>query len=226
MAGKKNNEEVIEIRPIEVKKATIRIVGETPLIMHAWSEKAKRMMLESQQGKAKGKKKDIKRPADDFIQSAYWLTGKPEYSDNATDEECMAAFEEAVKDGATFGFPATAFKQATTAAAYRLGWVKNQMGLRGAFFIEGDENGMVRIYSDPPIIREDMVKVGMGTADIRYRAQFNNWYADLDITYNAAGGFSLENIVNAINAGGFICGVGEWRPERDGMFGKYHVSAS
>ena len=47
--------EVIEIKPIEIKKMTIRLVGDTPLIMHAWSEKAKRQMLEAQQGKAKGK---------------------------------------------------------------------------------------------------------------------------------------------------------------------------
>lgn len=228
MAGKtkKANEEIVVIRPIEVKKATVHIVGDSPLIMHAWSEKAKRMMLEAQTGKKKGKEREIKRPADDFVQSAYWLTGKPSYPDTATDEECVEAFEEAIANGATFGFPATAFKQASISAAYRLEWVKNQMGLRGAFFIDGDENGMVRIYSDPPVIREDMVKIGMGTADIRYRAQFNNWSADLEITYNAAGGFSFENIINAINAGGFICGVGEWRPERDGNFGQYHVAAS
>ena len=54
MATKKANTEVIEIRPIEIKKVTIRIVGDTPLIMHAWSEKAKRMMLEAQMGIAKG----------------------------------------------------------------------------------------------------------------------------------------------------------------------------
>lgn len=32
------NIELIEIKPIEIKKTTIRIVGDTPLIMHAWSE--------------------------------------------------------------------------------------------------------------------------------------------------------------------------------------------
>ena len=72
MATKKEAE-VISIRPIEVKETTIRIVGDSPLIMHAWSEKAKRMMLEAQQGKAKGKKKPVKNPVDDFIQAAYWL---------------------------------------------------------------------------------------------------------------------------------------------------------
>ena len=52
MATKKT--EVIEIKPIEIAKLNIRIVGDTPLIMHAWSEKAKREMLEAQQGAKKG----------------------------------------------------------------------------------------------------------------------------------------------------------------------------
>ena len=60
MATKKANTETVEIRPLDIKRIPIRIVGDTPLIIHAWSEKAKRMMLESQMGKAKGKKKDIK----------------------------------------------------------------------------------------------------------------------------------------------------------------------
>lgn len=219
-------EEIIEIRPIEVVRTTIRVVGDTPLIMHCWSEKAKRMMLEAQMGQSKGKKKPLKNPVDDFIQSMYWLTGKPEYAENATAEECMAAFQQAIANGATFGFPVTAFKQAAISAAYRLEWVKNQMGLRGAFFIEGDENGMVQIKSDVPEMREDMVKVGMGTADIRYRGQFNHWSADLTISYNATGAFSFENIINAINAGGYVCGVGEWRPEKDGNYGQYHVATA
>lgn len=226
MAIKAKEAEAIVIRPIEIKKTTVRVVGDTPLIMHAWSEKAKRMMLEAQTGKAKGKKKPVRNPVDDFIQSAYWLTGKPVYPDDATDDVCADAFSQAIANGATFGFPVTAFKQAAMSAAYRLGWVKNQMGMRGAFFIDGDESGMVQIASDPPIMREDMVKVGMGTADLRYRAQFNNWSADLNISYNASGDFSLDNIINALNAAGFVCGVGEWRPEKDGTYGMFHIAVT
>ena len=217
MATKKANTEVIEIRPIEIKKVTIRIVGDTPLIMHAWSEKAKRMMLEAQMGVAKGKKKEVKNPADDFIRSMYWLTPMPE-------DGTMESFEEAIANGARFGFPVTAFKQAAISAAYRMGWAKDKMSMRGAFFIDSDENGMIEIHSDTPEMREDMVKVGMGTADIRYRGEFKNWYADLTISYNANGQYSLENIVNIINAGGYVCGVGEWRPERDGQYGMFHVA--
>lgn len=218
MATKKANTEVIEIRPIEIKKVTIRIVGDTPLIMHAWSEKAKRMMLEAQMGVAKGKKKEAKNPVDDFIRSMYWLTPIPE-------DGTMESFEEAIANGARFGFPVTAFKQAAISAAYRMGWAKDKMSMRGAFFIDSDENGMIEIHSDTPEMREDMVKIGMGTADIRYRGEFKNWYADLTISYNANGQYSLENIVNIINAGGYVCGVGEWRPERDGQNGMFHVQA-
>lgn len=215
MATKKT--EVIEIRPFEIKKVTVRVVGDTPLIMHAWSEKAKRMMLEAQMGIAKGKKKEVKNPADDFIRSMYWLTPMPE-------DGTMESFEEAIANGARFGFPVTAFKQAAVSAAYRMGWAKDKMSMRGAFYIDSDEKGMIEIHSDPPEMREDMVKVGMGTADIRYRGEFKNWYADLTISYNENGQYSLENIVNIINAGGYVCGVGEWRPERDGQYGMFHVA--
>ena len=37
---------------------------------------------------------------------------------------------------------------------------------------------------------------------------------------------SLEQIINIINAGGYVCGVGEWRPERDGQYGMFHVTAT
>lgn len=223
MATKK--EELIEIKPIEIKKVSLRLVGDTPLIMHAWSEKAKRMLLESQQGKKAGKKKEAKNPVYDFIESMYWLEGKPEVSNTMSEEECEERFIEACENGARFGFPVTAFKQAAISAAYRMGWSKDKVSLRGAFFIESDADGMIEIKSMTPVMREDMVKVGVGTADIRYRGEFRKWYADIVVTYNVNGQYSLENIINMINAGGYFCGVGEWRPERDGQFGVYHIDA-
>ena len=221
MAATKKTE-IVEIKPIEMSTVKVTIQGDTPLIMHAWSEKAKRMMLETQQGKAKGKKKGFKNPVDDFIQSMYWLTEKPD-TDGLSEEECEQAFDNAIKNGAKFGFPITAFKQAAISAAYRMGWSKDKMSLRGVFFIETDYGDMVEIKSDVPQMREDMVKVGMGAADIRYRGQFNDWSTTFRLKYNVNGQYSLENILNIINAGGVVCGVGEWRPEKDGQFGTYHI---
>lgn len=83
---------------------------------------------------------------------------------------------------------------------------------------------MIEIKSDVPVMREDMVKIAGGTADIRFRGEFRKWYADMKITYNKNGQYTLEQIINIINAGGYCCGVGEWRPERDGQYGKFRVA--
>lgn len=213
------NVETIEIKPIKIVKTNIRIVGDTPLIMHAWSEKAKREMLDKQMKKTKTSSRSAKNPMEDFIRSMYWLTPMPtDMSENG--------FLKAINDGAKFGFPVTGIKQAAISAAYRMGWSKDKASLRGVFFIDGDENQMVEIHSDTPVMREDMVKINMAkTADIRYRGEFRNWYADLTISYNANGQYTMEQVVNIINAGGYVCGLGEWRPERDGQYGMFHVEA-
>ena len=81
--------ETVAIRPIKIKKIPIRIVGDSPLIVHAWSEKAKKEMLDTQQGKNKTKKKHTKLPFDDFARALYWLTPMPEeewYDDEERDD--------------------------------------------------------------------------------------------------------------------------------------------
>lgn len=215
MAAKKETE-VIEIRPLDIKRVKVRITGDTPLIVHAWSEKAKRQMLEAQMKTTKTKAKEVRDPFDDFIQSLYWLEGKPE-------ESTPDAFEDAINNGAKWGFPVGAIKQAGNSAAYRLGWVKNQMQLRGSYFLQTEFGDMAEIKGSIPEIREDMVRIGMGSADLRYRGEFKNWYMDMTLEYNASGDMTLEQILNVINAGGYTCGIGEWRPEKDGSFGKYHI---
>lgn len=42
----KTEQSTLEIKEIILETVTLRIVGETPLIMHAWSEKAKREILD------------------------------------------------------------------------------------------------------------------------------------------------------------------------------------
>ena len=223
--------ETVTMTPLKIAHVKVRIVGDTPLIVHAWSEKAKREMLEAQVGsKKKIKKRESKNPFDDFARALYWMTEMPTETikDPGTREDREAVteelFDEAIKNGAKFGFPANSFKQAANAAAYRLGWVPNQMALRGSYFLNAEDGGfLVEIKGDKPMLREDMVRVGMGTADIRYRPIFENWYCDMILEYNASGAMSLEDILNCINAGGYAVGAGEWRPEKDGQFGRFHV---
>lgn len=174
------------------------------------------MMLDKQTKATKTSAREAKNPWEDFIRSMYWLTAMPK---SMTEK----GFNKAIADGARFGFPVTAIKQAAISAAYRLGWTKDKASLKGAFFIGTDENQMVEIISDPPIMREDMVKLSMGVADIRYRGEFRNWRMNLSISYVEGGQYTFEQIANTINAGGYACGIGEWRPEKNGQYGMFRI---
>ena len=220
--AKKNEEVVVSIMPLEEKTVKVRIVGLTPLIVHSWSEKAKKEMLDKQMKVTVTKSRAAKDPFDDFVQSLYWLEGKPE-------ESTPEAFQKAIENGARFGFKVGAVKMAANSAAYRAGWVKNMMSLRGSYFLDAGDGEFFEIKDATtgkpcvPVMREDNVKIAGGTADLRYRGEFDNWMAEFNLSYNANGEFSLEQLLNCINYGGYSVGIGEWRPEKDGEFGRYRI---
>jgi hypothetical protein len=217
MAGKKS--EVVQIQPLVMNRALITIKGVTPLLVHNWGSKALRQMEEAQMQstKAKTRKRAAKNPWEDTIEAAYWLTGQPE-------EYTEAAFNAAIVSGAKTGFPLTAVKQAAASAAFRKKWTANKMELRSTMFLSGtDVKDMLTIVGTPEQ-RMDPVKIGMGTADLRYRPCYPEWEASFFLEYDANGGWSLENLINCINAGGMFVGIGEWRPEKDGDFGRFKVS--
>lgn len=191
-------EQSINIPALNIKQAELPIVGISPLIVHRWSEKAKREMLEKQMKRAKVAKA-AKDPEEDYEQSLYKLPG------------------------GGFGFPAVGFKAAAITAVTQISGLTKVLA-RGAFHVRGiqtDEGEMVRIEGEPRI-REDMVRIAMGTADIRYRGEFPKWSAVLDIRYNA-NVISPEQIANLFHHAGFAVGVGEWRPEKDGQYGMFEV---
>ena len=242
---KKVETKTYEIKAPQFETIKVKIVGDTPLIVHAWDAKAKREILEKEVFGKSVKKREAKDPIRDFAASMYWLTPMPEELDA---ESIGKEFE----NGARFGFPTTAIKQAAINAAYRLGWAKDKASLRPAFQIIADTHGyygadlainhntqsidiipntfkpydMCEIISDPPVMREDMVKVMNGAADIRYRGEFQNWAMILTVQYNKNGQYSAKDILNIIQAGGYACGIGEWRTERDGVNGQFHIEAN
>jgi hypothetical protein len=211
MATTKKETEIIAIPAIDIRNATITLKGDSPLIVHKWSEKAKKMMLDKQMKVATTKGHDAKDPFADFVDTIYFLSGKPE---RATPE----VFEEALSNGARFGFPSVGVKASAVSAGFRAGVTKNLVSMNGAFHIDEE---YVEIKGVPQI-REDMVRVGMGTADIRYRAEFPEWSTTFIVKYNA-GVISLAQLCNLFNLGGFAVGIGEWRPEKGGTYGRYHV---
>lgn len=200
---------------IQFLRLTVR--GTSPLVVHAWSDKAQSMMLNKQKGEAsKGKAK--KNPVEDFKSSLYRLPNN---------------------EG--FGIPATSLKSAAVTAANDVELQKTQM--RRAFHIAGD---LLKIDA-PPIeepltaedieyaneikfehqhgasMRRDMVRLSLGVADIRFRAQFPVWSITFDIQYNSRV-ITSSQLVNLCNVAGFGVGLCEHRPEKSGSWGRFEVA--
>lgn len=117
-----------------------------------------------------------------------------------------------------YGFPSVGFK----AAAVRAGTYADMhmTFLRGAFHVSGE---LVPLEGEPTP-REDMVRLGGKTADIRYRGEFTKWKAAVPVELNSSA-LSVEQLTNLFTIAGFSVGVGEWRPEKNGQYGRYEVES-
>jgi hypothetical protein len=192
----------IALPKLDIRTIKVRIVGDAPLIVHRWSEKAKKQILDKQMGVASAGT-EPKNPENDYRESLYVIEpAKP---------------GEPFESG-RFGFPTIAFKNCAVTACTSLGKSVTKVAARQAFHVIGELTEILGV----PSMREDMVKVGVGTADIRYRGEFTEWECDLLIRYNARV-LTAEQITNLLNTSGFAVGVGEWRSEKDGSFGLFHV---
>ena len=212
MAIKK--EEHIELKSFNIKSMQITIVGDSPLLIKRFSEKAKQQLLDIQTKKAKSVR-EVRDPWADMINGLYWLTPMPE---DLTEE----GFNRAITNGAKFGFPAVGLKQSAISAAYRAGLSKNKVELQGLFHIPEEYIEIEGI----PEMRDDYVKIPKtGAADLAFRGEFKKWKSTFTINY-IDGIYSIEQIINFINLGGFTVGIGGWRPEKGGSCGRFHVESS
>lgn len=197
-----SNDAVLNIDKIPAETVLVPIVGTAPLIVHRFSEKAKRQMLDAQQGRKKIK--ENRDPEADYKASLY------------------------LTDDGGYGFPVMGFKAATVSAARFYDKSVTMVSLRQCLFMNGEQSkqagcALVKIHGEP-ILREDMVRVGMGT-DLRYRGEFTDWYATLRVTF-VKSMLSRTSVISLIDAGGMGVGVGEWRPEKRGDFGTFAIDTT
>lgn len=199
----------------EFKSFQIWLVGDTPLITHAWSEKARREML-AKQVKATKPAKEARDPEEDFKASLY-----------------------EIGDG-VYGFPTSGIKNCILSAAHKdkglprttvmaalwlnADMVRTRPALAGAIC----DMPLTRIYGSEPEMREDMVRVGVGlnkTASLAYRGQFTLWAMRVSGRINASV-LSADSLAFLIHEAGLSYGLGEWRNEKRGMFGAFHLADS
>ncbi len=192
----------------------IWLVGDTPLITHAWSEKARREMLQKQVKATRGGK-EARDPQADYVSSLYEMG-----------------------DG-VYGFPATGIKNCILSAAHKdkglartavmaALWIDAEMvrtrpALAGAVC----DMPLVRIIGSAPEMREDMVKIGSGMnkiANLAYRGQFTVWAMKITGRFNSST-ITPEALAFLIQEAGMASGLGEWRNERKGLFGAFHLAS-
>ena len=193
----------INIQRIDSERVLVPVTGTSPLICHNFGHKARQQMLDGMQGRKTPKQ--AKNPDAEYEASFYRHT-----------------------DG-SFGFPVTAFKQATVGGARFYGKDVTMTTLRQTVFFHGEHSQqtpmpLVRITGEPKM-REDVVRLNGKTPDLRYRPEFLDWATTLDVTY-VKSALTLDSLVSLIDAGGLGVGVGEWRPEKGGDFGTYQVDTN
>lgn len=210
MTKKKTEEKEIILKPVEIKTIKVTIKGKSPLIVNNFNEKSRQQIIDAQMKKTKTK--EPRNPIEDFMRACYWLTPIPE-------EFTMEAFEKALKEGARFGFPAKGIKASIVSGAYRNGMTKDKVSLNGAFLIPEE---LIEIKFKEIEMREDYVRIAHGGTDVRFRPEFKDWSMTFEMQYNE-NSYSLEQIINFINLGGFSCGLGEMRTEKGGNNGAYEV---
>lgn len=216
--AKSQSQEIPQDQSIQIAKlrrtaAKVLIVGDTPLIVHAWSHKAKLMMLAKHMGRPLDR--FVKDPYEDFMQSMYRF------------------------DDGNYGFPVVAVKEAMAtvtadlpgaarAQVYRNVAVTGRRGFQvGVFADLKSPQELAEVFSpNAPALREDMVRLSgiSRDPDIRYRAEFWPWALQFTLAFDEQI-FDSENLMNLLARAGFSCGLGEWRQEKGGSNGLFHPAS-
>lgn len=202
----KEVDKVVKVPQVEFGYAKITLVGETPLLVKKWSEKASQQMADKQQGKAVAKKAN-RDPHQEYLDSMYIIPGtekKPVYAVHAGGlKKCVVS--------------ATRFAE----NIYKT-------DVRGAFMIvDAAPGNLIPIVTPGPEFDDQIGRIGgiTKTANHIYRARFDKWELTVNVKY-MKNAISIEQILFLFEVAGFAVGLHEYRPEKDGTFGTFSVKRS
>ena len=189
---------LITLEEMQQSVLTTRIKGISALIEHKWSEKAIKMMEDKHAG-VKVKNRDVRIPEQEFKDAAY------------------------VCEDGRFGFPSGGLKKCMINAAHKDIGLEKTLLKKSLFILPDDTvNNLCAFESDEPLMRQDIVKVGMGSTDLRYRPEFRNWSMIVRIEFDSQS-LTLNTILSLVQRAGYGVGLGEMRPEKGGEYGRFEV---
>jgi hypothetical protein len=195
--------ETVEILEVKEEHLECYILGRSPLIMNAMSEKTKQGLL------CPGVKKTA-------VTKATTLKHQPF-------EEYRGSMY-VLPDGAPTrcAMPATAFKAAMRSVALDIpGAQKSQIGR--LTYVVGDR---IPIFGVPQLLFSNVRTADMAhTPDVRARAIFPEWACTITVTF-VVPLLRQKDIANLLAAAGLMRGVGDWRPEKgSGSYGQFELVA-
>lgn len=169
------------------------------LVVHAFSEKAKKEIRDKQQKKVKQAKEE-RKPEEEFLAARYL---------DDQGRECV---------------PITALKKSFIAAATAFDDL-TKVALRQALFANPqDAPGPlvpIETMDGKPakgIMREDAVTIGIATRGLTYRPEYPDWKLRINIEYNPRL-ISREQLLALVDQAGWGVGICEGRPERSSALG-------
>lgn len=185
---------------IKTLDVTVRGRPGSPLVIHAFAEKAKQEIRDKQQKKAK-KAKEERSPETEFLAARY------------------------VDDKGRECAPVTALKKSFITAATAFDDL-TKVGLRQALFVDsvaspGSPLVPIELHDGTLAVgtmREDAVTIGINTRGLTYRPCYPEWQLRIRIEYNARI-VSTEQLLGLIDQAGWGVGICEGRPERSSALG-------
>lgn len=201
MAIKKDTDVQIEIAKISMGRIKMHILGVTPLIMHRFAFKAwQELLFPSGRKNSAEKASSLKHdPLNEFREAIY----------RNRDDSRPSAIH----------LPSGSFSGALASAALDIpGAKKSQiMRLCSVSSHQIDLYGVPRLGMDMTR-SSDMAK----TPDVRTRPYFNEWCCEVEIEF-VSSLIKEGQVANLMAAAGSIVGIGDWRPQKGGSFGKFMV---
>ena len=178
---------------------TLRGMPGTPLVIHAFAEKAK-AEIRAKQGKEAKKAKEARNPHEEFLAARYV---------DSEGRECA---------------PITAIKKAIISAATAFDDI-TKVGLRQALFVSAKTGPGLLVpienHNGSPavgVMREDAVTIGINTRGLTYRPEYKEWQLRVNIEYNPRI-VSQDQLLALVDQAGWGVGICEGRPERTSALG-------
>ena len=207
----KKNPEIITIKPIELKHATIFIEGDGDLVLNRMNAWATRVLMADDRNQVR----QVPNVWEDIITAIHWRDGIPcqdTYKD-CTEEMLKKMLLENAPCISAFGLKKS-FGQAV---------VRNEIDTYATKFDNAvnvvADKGLVPIKFAEWSLDERLMSPKRGAPVTVRLNHFTGWSASFRIDYTDHV-FSLEQIVNIINLAGFGLGIGSGRTSG---YGRYHV---